>query len=151
MADPGSVQMIAVSANTRVWLAADVTDLRRAFGKLETQGSTVLKQDPFAAHMFVFRGRRDDLARSSGGTSRAHASSAQAPQSMLVETLRHQLAVTAATQPHSSHRQIFEREGLELDRSTLADWTSRAHGAAGTDLRGHLAACAGRTDDLRGR
>ena len=55
--------MIPVPANTRVWLAAGVTDMRRGFATLAAQAETVLKQDPFAGHMFVFRGRRGDLIK----------------------------------------------------------------------------------------
>jgi transposase len=55
--------MIPVPASTRVWLAAGVTDMRRGFTTLAAQAETVLKQDPFAGHMFVFRGRRGDLIK----------------------------------------------------------------------------------------
>ncbi len=55
--------MIPVPANTRVWLAAGATDVRRGFTTLAAQAETVLKQDPFAGHMFVFRGRRGDLIK----------------------------------------------------------------------------------------
>ena len=55
--------MIPVPANTRVWLAAGVTDMRRGFTTLAAQAETVLKQDPFAGHTFVFRGRRGDLIK----------------------------------------------------------------------------------------
>lgn len=37
--------------------------MRRGFTTLATQTETVLKQDPFAGHMFVFRGRRGDLIK----------------------------------------------------------------------------------------
>ena len=53
--------MIPVPANTRVWLAAGVTDMRKGFSALASQAEAVLKQDPFAGHLFVFRGRRGDL------------------------------------------------------------------------------------------
>ena len=52
--------MIPVPANTRVWLAAGVTDMRKGFAALAAQAEAVLKQDPFAGHLFVFRGRRGD-------------------------------------------------------------------------------------------
>jgi len=47
--------------------------------------------------------------------------------------------------------QIFEREGLDLDRSTLADWAGQVHGAAGTACRCHRPTRAGRPGYLRGR
>jgi transposase len=55
--------MIPVPANTRVWLAAGVTDMRRGFNTLAAQAQSVLKQDPYCGHLFVFRGRRGDLIK----------------------------------------------------------------------------------------
>ena len=55
--------MIPVPANTRVWLAAGVTDMRRGFVTLAAQAEKTLKQDPFSGHLFVFRGRRGDLIK----------------------------------------------------------------------------------------
>ncbi len=61
--------MIALPAGTQVWIAADVTDLRRGFTGLSGVVQTVLDQDPFSGHVFVFRGRRGDLIRCCGGTA----------------------------------------------------------------------------------
>ena len=55
--------MIPVPATTRVWLAAGVTDMRKGFAALAAQAEAVLKQDLFAGHLFVFRGRRGDLVK----------------------------------------------------------------------------------------
>jgi hypothetical protein len=55
--------LIPVPANTRVWLAAGVTDMRKGFAALAAQAESVLQQDPFAGHLFVFRGRRGDLVK----------------------------------------------------------------------------------------
>lgn len=55
--------MIPVPANTRVWLAAGITDMRKGFAALAAQAEAVLQQDPFAGHLFVFRGRRGDLVK----------------------------------------------------------------------------------------
>lgn len=55
--------MIPVPANTRVWLAAGVTDMRRDFTTLAAQAEQTLKLDPFTGHLFVFRGRRGDLIK----------------------------------------------------------------------------------------
>ena len=55
--------MIPVPANTRIWLAAGVTDMRRGFNTLAAQAQSVLKQDPYCGHLFVFRGRRGDLVK----------------------------------------------------------------------------------------
>ncbi len=55
--------MIPVPSNTRVWLAAGVTDMRRGFNTLAAQTEKVLAEDPYSGHLFVFRGRRGDLLR----------------------------------------------------------------------------------------
>jgi transposase len=55
--------MIPVPVNTRVWLAAGVTDMRKGFAGLSSLAQSVLKQDPYCGHMFVFRGRRGDLVK----------------------------------------------------------------------------------------
>ena len=55
--------MIPTPVNTRVWLAAGVTDMRKGYASLAAQAEKVLKLDPFAGHMFVFRGRRGDLIK----------------------------------------------------------------------------------------
>ena len=55
--------MIPVPANTKIWLASGVTDMRRGFVSLAAQAEATLKQDPFSGHLFVFRGRHGDLIK----------------------------------------------------------------------------------------
>ena len=55
--------MIPVPSNTRVWLAAGVTDMRRGFNTLAAQAEKFLELDPYSGHLFVFRGRRGDLLK----------------------------------------------------------------------------------------
>jgi transposase len=55
--------MIAPPAGAHIWIAAGVTDLRRGFTGLSALVQTALVQDPFAGHVFVFRGRRGDLIK----------------------------------------------------------------------------------------
>jgi transposase len=55
--------MIALPANTRVWIAAGVTDLRRGFAGLSAIVQTALQQQPYSGHVFAFRGRRGDLIK----------------------------------------------------------------------------------------
>ena len=55
--------MIPIPVGVRVWLAAGVTDMRRGFATLAAQAQDVLKEDPYAGHLFVFRGRRGDLIK----------------------------------------------------------------------------------------
>ncbi len=55
--------MIPVPSNTRIWLAAGVTDMRRGFNTLAALAEKVLAEDPFSGHLFVYRGRRGDLLK----------------------------------------------------------------------------------------
>lgn len=51
------------AVDTRVWLAAGVTDMRRGFTTLAAQAEQTLKKDPFTGHLFVFRGQRGDVIK----------------------------------------------------------------------------------------
>lgn len=55
--------MIGPRAGTRVWLAAGVTDMRCGMDSLAAKVQTVLAEDAFSGHVFVFRGRRGDLLK----------------------------------------------------------------------------------------
>lgn len=55
--------MIPVPANTKVWLAAGVTDMRKGFPGLSAYAEAILKENPHSGHLFVFRGRRGDLLK----------------------------------------------------------------------------------------
>jgi transposase len=55
--------VIEFRTGTRIWIAAGVTDLRRGFNGLSAQVQTVLEQQPFSGHVFVFRGRRGDMIK----------------------------------------------------------------------------------------
>ena len=55
--------MIPVPAQTKIWPAAGVTDMRKQFNGLSALAESVLKQDPYSGHLFVFRGRRGDLIK----------------------------------------------------------------------------------------
>ena len=55
--------MIELRTGTRIWIAAGVTDMRRGFHGLSAQVQTVLEQQPYSGHVFVFRGRRGDIVK----------------------------------------------------------------------------------------
>src|SRR5215210_9492702 len=55
--------MISLPTGSRIWLAAGVTDLRRGMDGLASLVQTALQEDPFAGHLFIFRGRRGDLLK----------------------------------------------------------------------------------------
>jgi len=55
--------MMTPPAGTQIWIAAGRTDLRRGFTGLSAIVQTILAQDPFSGHVFVFRGRRGDLLK----------------------------------------------------------------------------------------
>ena len=52
--------MISFGANTRVYLAAGSTDMRKAVNGLMVLVSDVLEADPFSSHLFVFCNRLRD-------------------------------------------------------------------------------------------
>ena len=55
--------MIELRTGTKIWLAAGVTDMRRGFDGLSAKVQTVLNEQPFSGHVFVFRGRRGDIVK----------------------------------------------------------------------------------------
>ena len=55
--------MLTLPSHTRIWLAAGFTDMRRGFDGLAAIVQAKLGCDPFAGHIFVFRGRRGDLVK----------------------------------------------------------------------------------------
>jgi|TARA_B100000959_G_scaffold164608_1_gene172512 transposase len=55
--------MIPVPDNSKIWLSAGVTDMRKGFPGLLSLAEVVLKCDPYSGHLFVFRGRRGDLIK----------------------------------------------------------------------------------------
>jgi transposase len=52
-----------IPANTQIWIAAGVTDMRRGFTGLSAMVQTSLQQSPLSGHVFVFRGRRGDVIK----------------------------------------------------------------------------------------
>jgi transposase len=52
-----------IPANTQIWIAAGVTDMRRGFTGLSAMVQTTLQQSPLSGHVFVFRGRRGDVIK----------------------------------------------------------------------------------------
>lgn len=55
--------MLALSAQTRVYLAKAATDMRKSFRGLLTLTESVLQQQPASGHLFVFLNRRRDLMK----------------------------------------------------------------------------------------
>jgi transposase len=55
--------MITFPTNTRIWIAAGVTDMRRGFTGLSAVVQSTLEAEPLSGHVFVFRGRRGDLIK----------------------------------------------------------------------------------------
>ena len=55
--------MIPVPANVRVWIATGHTDMRRGMTGLALQVQEILKRDPHAGDVYVFRGKRGDLIK----------------------------------------------------------------------------------------
>lgn len=55
--------MIGLPSNTRVWIVAGHTDMRKGFDGLTAVAQTALVANPFCGHVFVFRGRRGDILK----------------------------------------------------------------------------------------
>jgi transposase len=55
--------MIGLPPNTRVWIAAGHTDMRKGFNGLAALVQTALADSPYSGHVFVFRGRRGDIVK----------------------------------------------------------------------------------------
>ena len=55
--------MIPTPSQTKIWLAAGVTDMRKGFAGLSSLAEKALGQDPYSGHLFIFRGRRGDLIK----------------------------------------------------------------------------------------
>ena len=55
--------MISLPSDTRIWLVAGVTDMRKSFNGLGEQVQHVLDENPFSGHLFIFRGRRGDTIK----------------------------------------------------------------------------------------
>jgi len=52
--------MLRLPASTRIFLCAEVADMRRSFDGLAFMTREVIGQDPLTGHLFVFRNRRGD-------------------------------------------------------------------------------------------
>ena len=55
--------MISPPSGTQIWLVAGVTDMRRGMDGLAALVQSVLSENPFSGHVFIFRGRRGDLLK----------------------------------------------------------------------------------------
>ena len=52
--------MLTISRTTRVFLATQPTDMRKGFDGLFALVQSVIQEDPFSGHLFVFRNQRRD-------------------------------------------------------------------------------------------
>ena len=55
--------MFLLSHQTKVFLAKDVTDMRKSFRGLVAVTEAVLQKDPTSGHLFVFVNRRRDMMK----------------------------------------------------------------------------------------
>ena len=55
-----SLRALDQAQATRIWLAAEATDMRCGFDRLAERVKAVIGQDPLSGHLFVFRSRRAD-------------------------------------------------------------------------------------------
>jgi transposase len=52
--------MLSIATGTRIFLAADATDMRKGFDALQGLVTSVLEKDPLSGHLFLFINRRRD-------------------------------------------------------------------------------------------
>jgi transposase len=52
--------MLTIATHTRIFLAVEPTDMRKGFDGLFALVETVVEQDPFSGHLFLFRNRQRD-------------------------------------------------------------------------------------------
>jgi transposase len=52
--------MLNLPPSVKVFVATDVTDMRKSIDALSELAQTILKQDPFSGHLFVFCNKRGD-------------------------------------------------------------------------------------------
>ncbi len=55
--------MIAVAPGTKVYLACRPTSMRKGFDGLAAEVASVLGQDPYSGHVFIFRAKRGDYLK----------------------------------------------------------------------------------------
>ena len=55
--------MIPVPSDVRIWIATGHTDMRRGMQGLALTVQESLKRDPHAGDLYIFRGRRGNLAK----------------------------------------------------------------------------------------
>ena len=55
--------MFLLSPHTKVFLAQQITDMRKSFRGLLTLTESILQQDPASGHLFVFVNRRRDMLK----------------------------------------------------------------------------------------
>ena len=55
--------MFLLSPHTKVFLAQQITDMRKSFRGLLTLTESILQQDPASGHLLVFVNRRRDMLK----------------------------------------------------------------------------------------
>jgi len=55
--------MLTLPPAVRLFVCTQPTDMRRGFDRLALMVQTILKQDPFSGHLFVFRSRRAERVK----------------------------------------------------------------------------------------
>ncbi|SMX56337.1 Putative transposase [Bradyrhizobium sp. ORS 285] len=55
--------MIPIPSDVKVWIATGHTDMRRGMQSLALMVQEILKRDPHAGDLYIFRGRRGDLVK----------------------------------------------------------------------------------------
>lgn len=88
--------MIALPSGVRVWIAAGHSDMRRGMHSLALQVQEVLKRNPHAGDLYVFRGRSGSLIKILWHDGMADVPADRPPQSRYPEILPRSLFAGAA-------------------------------------------------------
>ena len=55
--------MLNLPPSVKIYVATGPTDMRKSFNGLSISVESILEQDPFSGHLFVFRNRRGDRVK----------------------------------------------------------------------------------------
>ena len=141
--------MMGPRACTRVWLAAGLSDMRCGMKTLAATVQTALTEDPYGGHVFDFCCRRVDLVKllwSDGDGMCLLAKRLEQRRFVWPQAESGSISLSAAELPMpldgidwrrlertwqpraAAYRlcQIYACGGMQLQRSTLADWVAQA-------------------------
>lgn len=119
--------MIGLLTGTGIWLAAGVTDMRCGMDGLAALVQSILAENPFSDHVFLFQGRPKLACACCDTIVQAPAASRPIANGLTGPGLLAHVLTAKFCDHLPLYRQsgIYARSGVELERSTLADWVGQ--------------------------